>query len=194
MNGIIGWGEVIGILSNVKLQTKLMISFSLIIILTILSFIIFLYSNIFTKIKEDITHNDLQLCIKISENIDTYIEKIDDITKKLISNTTLKDILEEANSNPAALSSYKHLMYDRELAEITSNTITLTSFPLLNVYVFSENKEYVFAYNQDASNLSYIMKDPDNIRLLDGKQMIIEGSSSIIGIQLCPGFSVKKSK
>lgn len=168
----IGWG-VIGILSNVKLQTKLMISFSLIIILTILSVIVFLYNSIFIKIKGDITYNNLQLCIKISENIDTYIEKIDDITKKLISNTVMKNILEEANSSTTAPSEYKQLMYNRELADIISDTITLTSFPLLNVYIFSETEKYVYVYNQESSNLSYVMKDSNNIRLLNDKQMII---------------------
>lgn len=162
-----------GILSNVKLQTKLMISFSLIIILTILSFLFFLYNNIFIKIKGDITYNNLQLCIKISENIDTYIEKIDDITKKLISNTVMKNILDEANSSPTSPSEYEQLIYNRELADIISDTITLTSFPLLNTYIFSENERYVFVYNQDSSNLSYVMKDSDNIRLLNDKQMII---------------------
>lgn len=164
---------VIGILSNAKLQTKLMISFSLIIILTILSFLVFLYNNIFIKIKGDITYNNLQLCIKISENIDTYIEKIDDITKKLISNTVMKNILDEANSSPTSPSEYKQLIYNRELADVISDTITLTSFPLLNAYIFSENERYVFVYNQDSSNLTYVMKDSDNIRLLNEKQMII---------------------
>ena len=165
--------RVIGILSNAKLQTKLMISFSLIIILTIISFIVFLYNNIFIKIKGDITYNDLQLCIKISENIDTYIEKIDDITKKLISNNMLKNILDDANSSQAALSNYNHLIYNRELAEITSDTITLTSFPLLNVYIYSENEKYIFVYNQNSSNLPFIKNESDNTVLLNGKQMII---------------------
>lgn len=164
---------MIDILSNTKLQTKLMISFSLIIILTILSFVVFLYNSIFIKIKGDITYNSLQLCVKISENIDTYVEKIDDITKKLISNTVIKNILDEGNSRKTAPSEYKQLMYNRELAEIISDTITLTSFPLLNVYIFSENEKYVYIYNQESSNLSYIMKDSNNIRLLNNKQMII---------------------
>jgi len=161
------------IFSNAKFQTKLIVSFSLIIVLIILSFIFFLYNNIFIKIKNDITHNDQQLCIKISENMDTYIEKIDDITKKLISNNVVKNILEEANTSPASLNSYKRLVYNRELAEITSDTITLTSFPLLNVYIFSENENYVFVYNQDTSNLSLILNDPESNKLLNEKQMVI---------------------
>lgn len=161
------------IFSNAKFQTKLIVSFSLIIVLIILSFIFFLYNNIFIKIKNDITHNDQQLCIKISENMDTYIEKIDDITKKLISNNVVKNILEEANTSPASLNSYKRLVYNRELAEITSDTITLTSFPLLNVYIFRENENYVFVYNQDTSNLSLILNDPESNKLLNEKQMVI---------------------
>lgn len=161
------------IFSNAKFQTKLIISFSLIIVLIILSFIFFLYNNIFIMIKNDITHNDLQLCIKISENMDTYIEKIDDITKKLISNNLMKNILEEANTSPDSLSNYKRLVYNRELAEITSDTITLTSFPLLNVYIFSENQNYIFNYNQESSNLTLILDDAESNKLINEKQMVI---------------------
>ena len=115
----------------------------------------------------------MQLCVKISENIDTYIEKMDDITKKLISNAELQKILDETNSSRVTQGSYKYLIYDREFADIVSDAITLTSFPLLNVYIYNENRDYVFVYNENSSNLSRVMNDEESEELLNNKHMVI---------------------
>ena len=86
------------ILSNTRFQTKMMISFSFIMFLTISIFTIFLHLNVFPQLKDEITYSNLELCVKTSESLDNHIEKIDDITKKLISNKTLMQILTKANS------------------------------------------------------------------------------------------------
>ena len=71
----------------------MMISFSFIMFLTISIFTIFLHLNVFPQLKDEITYSNLELCVKTSESLDNHIEKIDDITKKLISNKTLMQIL-----------------------------------------------------------------------------------------------------
>ena len=124
-------------------------------------------------IENETTYNDSQLCNKISENTDAYVEKIDDITNKLISQTTLLSILGGVNSSPSSPTSYENLIYNRELSGITSNTITLTSFPLLNVYIYSKNGKYTFIYNQNSSNFPLVMKDPYDVNQLNNRQMII---------------------
>lgn len=168
------------ILSNIKFQTKLVISFSLIILLIIVSFVFYLHNNIFIKIKDNITNSDMQLCVKVSENIDTYIEKMDDITKKLISNTELQKMLDEANSALVTPGSYKYLIYERKFADIVSDAITLTSFPLLNVYIYNENRDYVFVYNENTSNLSRIIIDKESAKFLNDKHMVIFPGKSYI--------------
>lgn len=114
------------ILSNTRFQTKMMISFSFIMFLTISIFTVFLHLNVFPQLKDEITYSNLELCVKTSESLDNHIEKIDDITKKLISNKTLMQILTKANSG-YLFDSYEKLDNDRRLSDIVANTIALTS-------------------------------------------------------------------
>ena len=120
-----------------------MISFSFIMFLTISIFTIFLHLNVFPQLKDEITYSNLELCVKTSESLDNHIEKIDDITKKLISNKTLMQILTKANSG-YLFDSYEKLDNDRRLSDIVANTIALTSLSSLNINVFSDDERYTF--------------------------------------------------
>ena len=81
--------------------------------------------------------------MKTSESLDNHIEKIDDITKKLISNKTLMQILTKANSG-YLFDSYEKLDNDRRLSDIVANTIALTSLSSLNINVFSDDERVYF--------------------------------------------------
>ena len=116
---------------NLKFSTKLYVVFSVIILFAVASFSLFIRVHIFRKMEEDTIYNNLQLCIKVSENVDTYIEKLDDIAKKLISDPRLLKIMREIKNGAERLSDYGELKRDREVSEIISNAITLTSFPCL---------------------------------------------------------------
>ena len=85
----------------------------------------------------------------------------------------MQKILDETNSSRVTQGSYKYLIYDREFADIVSDAITLTSFPLLNVYIYNENRDYVFVYNENSSNLSRVMNDEESEELLNNKHMVI---------------------
>ncbi|GAA0791928.1 hypothetical protein GCM10008910_04230 [Faecalicatena orotica] len=110
---------------NFKFRTKLYAVFSIIIIFAAASFSLFIRMHIFRQIEEETTYNDMQLCLKVSENADTYIEKLDDITKKLISDPGLLKIMRDVKSNPQVLTDYEELKRGREIASIVSNAITL---------------------------------------------------------------------
>ena len=110
---------------NFKFRTKLYAVFSIIIIFAAASFSLFIRMHIFRQIEEETTYNDMQLCLKVSENADTYIEKLDDITKKLISGPGLLKIIDNVKSNPQVLTDYEELKRGREIASIVSNAITL---------------------------------------------------------------------
>ena len=150
---------------NFKFRTKLYVVFSVIILFAAASFSLFIRMHIFKQMEEESAHNDMQLCIKISENVDTYIEKMDDITKKLISNPGLLQIMREVKNNPKALSDYEELKRNREIAAIVSNAITLTSFPHVNVYLYSQDGSFSYIYNQHKSNFESALTMEDNCLL-----------------------------
>ena len=158
---------------NLKFSTKLYVVFSVIILFAVASFSLFIRVHILGKMEEDTIYNNLQLCIKVSENVDTYIEKLDDIAKKLISDPRLLKIMREIKNGAERLSDYGELKRDREISEIISNAITLTSFPHVNVYLYSEDGTYVYVYNQDRSNFDKALSIEDNYGKLEKKRLVI---------------------
>lgn len=158
---------------NFKFRTKILFLFSIIIIFSIASVNLFIRMHIFRQIEDAAAYNDQQLCIKISENVDTYIEKLDDITKKLISDPALLRIMREAESGTGVMSDYDELQRSREIAGIVSNAITLTSFPHVNIYLFSINNSFSYTYNQNNSNFESIMSKKENVSKLERKKLVI---------------------
>ncbi len=158
---------------NLKFSTKLYVVFSVIILFAVASFSLFIRVHILGKMEEDTIYNNLQLCIKVSENVDTYIEKLDDIAKKLISDPRLLKIMREIKNGAERLSDYGELKRDREISEIISNAITLTSFPHVNVYLYSEDGAYAYVYNQDRSNFDKALSVEDNYGKLEKKRLVI---------------------
>ena len=104
-----------GVKMNLKFSTKLYVVFSVIILFAVASFSLFIRVHIFKKMEEDTMYNNLQLCIKVSENVDTYIEKLDDIAKKLISDPRLLKIMREIKNHQETMSDYGELKRNREL-------------------------------------------------------------------------------
>ncbi len=82
--------------------------------------------------------------MKTSESLDNHIEKkIDDITKKLISNKTLMQILTKPIP-VICLTVIKSWTTIDGYPDIVANTIALTSLSSLNINVFSDDEKYTF--------------------------------------------------
>lgn len=158
---------------NFKFQTKLYVAYSVIILFAIVAFSAFIHIRIFRQIQEQALENNQQLCIKISENIDTYVEKLDDIIKKMISDPGLFQIMREVQSDAMQKSDYDILERDREIAGIISNAITLTSFPHVDVYLYGVTNLFRYVYNHDRSNFREAVSADDNAAKLERKKLVI---------------------
>lgn len=162
---------------NLKFRTKLYIVFSTVIIFSAVSFSLYINMHIFGQMEKETTYNDQQLCIKISENVDTYVQKLDDITKKLISDPELIQIMREIRNEEKNLSSYEQLKQQREMAGIVSNAITLTSFPHVNVYIYDQYENCRHVYNQDRSSFQKIIESEGCREQLKNKKLVIYADS-----------------
>lgn len=162
---------------NLKFRTKLYIVFAAVIIFAAVSFSLYIHMHIFGQMEKETTYNDQQLCIKISENVDTYVEKLDDITKKLISDPKLLQIMRDIKKEEKALSSYEQLKQEREIADIVSNAITLTSFPHVNVYLYDQDGDCRHVYNQDRSSFKEIIETEGCREQLENKKLVIYADS-----------------
>ena len=158
---------------NYKFQTKLNMVFTCVIVFAIVSFSVFVHVHIFRRLQEESINNSRQICMKVSENVDTYVEKMDDITKKMISDPTLLHFLREIKVNRGSLDDYESLTRERKIADAVSNAITLTSFPYVNVYIYSENGDFRFVYNQDNSNFQKAFSSEENKEKLRNKKLVI---------------------
>ncbi len=158
---------------NFKFRTKLYVVFSVIVLFAMLSFSLFMQVYIFEQIREETTDNGQQLCVKISENVDTYIEKIDDITKKLISDADLLTIMREIKNGKENLQDYEELKRNRKIADIVTNAITLTSFPHVNVYLYDIDGTFQYVYHQDKSNFEQVIRNKEAMEKLKNKKMVI---------------------
>ncbi|MCI5902649.1 MAG: histidine kinase [Blautia sp.] len=158
---------------NFKFQTKLNMVFTCVIVFAIASFSVFVHIHIFRRLQDESINNSRQICMKVSENVDTYVEKMDDITKKMISDPTLLHFLREIKTNRGSLDDYESLIRERKIADAVSNAITLTSFPYVNVYIYSENGDFQFVYNQDNSNFQKAFSSEENKEKLRNKKLVI---------------------
>jgi Predicted signal transduction protein with a C-terminal ATPase domain len=142
--------------------------------LIIISFTVFLRQKVYSQIKDNMTYNDMQLCVKISENTDTFVGKIDEIIKKLVSDKSLLRLLDKVNSPKGSPTNYERLSYNRALNDITANDVTFTSFSMLNVYILSKNGNYMYAYNDyNSSSFGRMIRDRFDAGQLKNKQMVI---------------------
>ena len=160
------------ILPHVRFRTKMMLSFSFILFLVFSSFFIFLHRNIFPNLKDEIRSSNRELCVKTAEALDDYIEKVDDITKKLISNQELLQILKQAKEG-YLFNSYEKLENDRKISGFIANTIAFTSLSSLNINVFSEDGDDVFIYNRKESNLDAILSNPQYQQELEQRKLTL---------------------
>ena len=115
---------------HARFQTKMVLSFSFILLLVIASFLVFLHYNLFPNLQDDIRSSNRELCVKTSEGLEDYIQKIDDITKKLISNQDLLQILRKAKAGET-FNEYEKLNNNRKLSAFIANTIALTGGDLM---------------------------------------------------------------
>ncbi len=158
---------------NFKFQTKLYVAYSIIILFAIISFSAFIHIRIFRQIQEETLENNQQLCIKISENVDTYVEKLDDIIKKMISDPELFRIMRKIYRDDVQESDYDILERDRKVADIISNAVTLTSFPHVDVYLYGVTGAFRYVYNHDRSNFQEAVSRDDNAARLEKKKLVI---------------------
>ena len=160
-------------LSNLKLQTKILICFSILVIAIVTIFCIFSNYYIFTSIENRITDNLQQLTIKISQQVDAYIEEIDQVSKNFIINKELLNTLTVINNNDTPINIQQNLNYDRILDELTSNLIILTPIQTSHIYINNKDNTYKYSYNPTKSNLELIASNIDYIKMLANRDLII---------------------
>lgn len=162
---------------KLKFRAKMYLAFAIVIFFTISCFVLLTQLYLFPRMYKETSYSNLQLCIKLSENVDDYINRLDDVTKKIISNKTLLGILKKVDKGTELPTNYEMLTFNRELSSVISNVIALTALRPMNVNIFSKDGRYSFVYNQSNSSFQQILRDEAVMHQLENKQLVIFPSS-----------------
>lgn len=158
---------------KLKLQTKIILSFSLLPIAIIITFSIFLNNYVYDDIESEMTDNLTQLGIKISEQVDSYIANVDQVAKNILSNKEVTIALSNLAKRKQTLTHYETITYSRTLEETMGRMLALSSIPQPYSYIFSANHQYSFAYYPLESHFSDIREKDPYIGLLLSKKKVV---------------------
>ncbi|MDF2985834.1 MAG: putative sensor with domain [Eubacterium sp.] len=156
---------------NIKLHVKMIISYSFLAILIIVSLYCFIGFYIFNMLEEKITDNTLQLSIKISQQIDAYINEVSQITKTFIVNKDIQDTLNDINNSEFPIDANSNLVYGRRFDNIMNRIIPITSIPLSHIYIYNNDNQYKYSYNSIGSNFELISGNEGIMQLIKNRQM-----------------------
>jgi two-component system, sensor histidine kinase YesM len=158
---------------NFKFQTKIMISFSLLMMTVIATFLVFFNVYVSRSFEAMITENLIQLSIKVSQHVDSYIGEMDQAAKNFVTNSTVLNILSEIARKGFSGNEYDKLLYSRRLDEVITKALAVTSIPSSYVYVYDRRSLYAYAYNRRASNFGAIMAREDNRETLENRGKVL---------------------
>lgn len=164
--------------NNLKLQKRIILSFSIMTFMIISLFGLYLKGVVFKDIEDGLTDNLLQLNTKLTEQIDSYYENIDQVAKNIMVNKTVSNVLADISKQAVPPDSYTRLLYSRDIEEEMSKIIAISSIPLPYVYLFSNDEKYKFEYNPLQSNFMNIADDDKLLNELMKKQVVIHANNA----------------
>lgn len=158
---------------NFKFLTKIRLFYASVLLLAVLSFGLFLRLSYMRDFEEATVESGQQLCRELSINLNTYIESMDDISKKVLSDSSLRSLLRTVEDDIANDSVFDSIERERQIASAITGAVSLSAFPSLNVYIYSPNRTYMYVYNQSNSNFEKILSVPGNMEQLHRKQLLV---------------------
>jgi two-component system sensor histidine kinase YesM len=158
---------------NLPLQAKIILSFSMLSAFIISTFLVFFDRYVGRDIESMLTENAVQLAIKVSQRLDSYVKDMDQVAKSIATNSDTLRILTEIAARKSTSSDYDRLLYVRTLNEIVSNLLASTSIQPSCVFVRDARGLYEYQYIERESNFDEVMKIPAlAASLLDRKRVL----------------------
>jgi two-component system, sensor histidine kinase YesM len=179
-----------------KLQTKFVLSFSILFLMIIILIYIFINGYFLKAFENNIIQNSWQLSQKVSQQSDAYIEDFRQITKSFILNSDIIDILKRINQHEHTLTPFESLSYDREFGNYCLSIINFSTLSSSNVYVYSAQNGYSFSYgvNSITSNFEQIVSQDEYRKILQNRDLVVyfnnENTSGFTG---SPSISIVRS-
>jgi len=165
--------------TNIKFQTRIFLSFLVLIIAIVIIFGIYFNMYIFKIVEDGVNENIFQLSSKVSQQIDTYIKANNHALIKMITNKNLLIAIKEINRNPKRIENDELLVYDRLFSDIVFDAINLSINPS-NIYIYSYDMSYTYSYGVNSSSASFkaIINEEYRKKLIENKIITYANSSN----------------
>lgn len=166
----------------VKMQTRVTMNFSIVIVGLIIFFVLFISNYLFKLVEDKIKENSLQMTVKLSQSIDSYIKDINQVAKNLASNRNLYEKLKEVDSKDIPLTSNEVLFIDRSLSDYVLQAGNFSSIPSVNIYISTSSNNYKYLYGYDnLSNYDRVMNNSYYRKMLVDNEKIIYANNQNSG-------------
>jgi two-component system sensor histidine kinase YesM len=183
-------------MNKIKLQTKIIISFSVVMFVIFISFSLYI-SLYFMKIQEHrIIENIDDMTSKFTKQIDYYMRDLTQSARNLAYEPKLIEQLNLINQCDD-INDYDRTVFDRNIGDTISRIISLNSFSLspniayTNIYIYSKNMKYKYSFTSTiAGNLDKVLHNKLYKDDLEKDKFTIYCSNSNTGWASAPNYSV----
>jgi len=156
-----------------RLQTRIVAYFTVLLLLVIGSFAVFFNIVVSIRFEAMTNQNTVQLAIKVSQHVDSYLQQIDQVSKYFATNQAVLKILSLIAQNGVPKTSYRQLIYSRTLDDTFANALTVTSTPTCSVYLYNDSGTYSDVFNDRKSSFRTVMRDAASRTAIENRQRVL---------------------
>jgi len=132
--------------SRIGVRTGFTLVFTAVMLIMVLAIYWFLHFFVLDAYEQLIIDNSKKLNIELAEQIDLYLNDLNQLTKNFVSNQTLMENMRQLDRMNQELSMTEMLYFDRTFASHASYLLNYSEMNKSNVYIFGRQNRFKFAY------------------------------------------------
>lgn len=132
--------------SKIRLQTGFTLVFSAVMLLIIFSIYWVIDFFVLDAYEQVMVGNSRQLNIEVAEQVDLYLNDLNQLSKNSVSNQNLMDDIRRLDKLGNELTQYETLFFDRNFESYSSYLLNYSEMSKSNVYIFGRKNRFKFAY------------------------------------------------
>ena len=158
---------------RLKMQTSFILIFSIAIVFIIATVYVFINHYVLKEYKQAAISNAAQLNAKISQQIDFYINNLNQLSRNSVTNQQLVNDIKTLDQLPS-LTVYDNLYYDRVFESYSAYLVNYSSLNKSNVHIFGRQNRFKFTYGSLplSSRFEKIIDNPEYKQQLKGSNAL----------------------
>lgn len=133
-------------LSKIRLQTGFTLAFSAVMLAIILAIYWVIDFFVLDAYEQVMISNTKQLALELSEQVDLYLNDLNQLTRNSVGNQNLKEDMRLLDQLNQELTQYETLFFDRNFESYSSYLLNYSELSPSNVYIYGRQNRFKFAY------------------------------------------------